>query len=101
MSDGLQAGEGVLRCGHCDSMNLHHVRVDLFDREEDASQGIHVRAENGAVTCDRDLSGNPSLRRHGVSVRLACEHCNGFTMFSLSQHKGETQWKLAAGSAPA
>jgi hypothetical protein len=81
-----------LQCPKCGSLYLHHSRIDVFNRdEEDSTEGLHVRINtDDTMTIDRDIAGTPSGRRDGVSIRLWCEECDGISVFSLAQHKGQT-----------
>jgi hypothetical protein len=90
----------LLRCRWCGSDMLHHYRVTTFERAEDA--------ETTAVTCISKWytsvssmpshgSGNPSSRRHGLSIAFWCEDCDRNAELTISQHKGSTilDWREA------
>jgi len=80
----------ILECAACGCENIHHSKVEVFDREsEDSETGLHVTID-GDVKIDMSMEGNPSSRRDGVLIYLWCEQCNEKTVFSLSQHKGIT-----------
>jgi hypothetical protein len=81
---------GELKCPSCGNNYLHHEKVEVFERGEDEEKGLHVTIENGAVTTNNNLSGNPSSRRHGLLVHFSCEGCKATPVLSLSQHKGNT-----------
>jgi hypothetical protein len=44
----------------------------------------------GKASIDTNLAGNPSIRRHGLSVHLQCENCSKVSVLTIAQHKGET-----------
>jgi hypothetical protein len=80
----------MLKCPSCDWNNLHHVSVEIFEREEDASAGVHVQVEGKRVWVDADLTDNPSARRDGMLIRFTCETCNATPTLQMLQHKGST-----------
>jgi hypothetical protein len=80
----------VLKCPSCDWSNLHHVSVEVFEREEDAMDGVHVQVRGKSVWVNDDLDGNPSPRRHGLLIHFACETCNALSLMQIMQHKGST-----------
>jgi len=82
--------EGILSCPVCQGTYLHHSRVDIFERSEDAKIGLHIHTQGEQVTVNKDLAGNPSLRRHGVAIVFWCESCQGTFVFHIIQHKGQT-----------
>jgi len=75
-------------CPSCGSNYLHHDQVDIFERSEDAVTGIHVRVADGQAIVDSSLRGNPSSRRHGLSINLWCEGCHSKLTLTVAQHKG-------------
>lgn len=91
-----------LNCPGCGSDNLHHERVDVFERCEDAERGLHVTVSGidnpicspALVSIGDSLDGNPSARRQGLTIRFWCEQCDLRPVLSISQHKGTTymQW---------
>lgn len=86
-SSGYGAG---LRCPLCKGEHIHHGRVDVFERCEDADAGTHVGVLGGEVRVSTMLAGNPSARRNGLTVAFTCENCHGSSVLSLAQHKGVT-----------
>lgn len=87
----LPVGEpDALCCPACGGTHLHHEVVDVYDRKEDAHQGLHVRVD-GSLYSDHDLSGNPSRRRGGLVVVFWCETCGATSSLAIAQHKGTTQ----------
>ena len=83
-------GERTLHCPACDDFYLHQGRVDIFNREEDASDGTHVTVTGDDVQTNRNLSGNPSSRRHGLTIHFTCENCPADIQMHVYQHKGNT-----------
>lgn len=80
-----------IRCAGCQGDNLHHYRVEVFERQgEDAAIGVHVTVESGNALTNISMEGNPSDRRDGVKILLYCEHCEIITIFDILQHKGTT-----------
>lgn len=80
----------TLLCPSCGGNYLHHDKIEVFEREPDAETGLHVTVENGKVSIDRDLNGNPSSRRHGENIHFRCENCEAKPVLSITQHKGNT-----------
>ena len=85
----MKIENGKLYCPRCGGDWLHHDKVEVFEREEDAETGLHVVVD-GAVSLDTDLEGNPSSRRHGLKVHVWCETCPANSVLTISQHKGST-----------
>lgn len=81
----------VLTCPGCGGDYIHHYQVDTYSRHEDGSVGHHVQASVSAVKLDNDLSGNPSTRRHGLSILFWCEYCDDISKMTIAQHKGSTE----------
>ena len=70
---------------------LHHSRVEIFNREEDDTTGLHVDVKRNSLTVDENVSGNPSARRSGLTIYFWCEHCQGMELrWHIYQHKGIT-----------
>lgn len=92
--------DAVLRCAGCGSDYLHHRRVEVFHRPEDAPREIVGVFVDGQMQChterkldasgDGVLGENPSLRRGGLLVYFDCEHCDKTTVLSIAQHKGRS-----------
>lgn len=86
-----EEGSGAeLLCPACGFNYLHHEHVEIFERGEDAPHGVHVSVKGGKAEIDTDISSNPSLRRHGLSIQFWCERCHSISVLHLSQHKGCT-----------
>lgn len=77
-------------CPSCGGKYLRHERIELFEREEDRGQGLHVSVAEGKALIDTNLAGNPSERRHGLSIHFACELCPAKPVLTIAQHKGTT-----------
>lgn len=87
--ENYQQGFGAeLLCSSCGSNNLHHDKVEVFERGEDALQGLHVVIQDGKTVVDNELKNNPSSRRHGLKITFWCEGCKETSVLSVSQHKG-------------
>jgi hypothetical protein len=85
-------GEATLR-PNCGSNNLHHSRVAVFDRHEDAPDTIVTEVENGQTTMGvmpSKQTRNRSSRRDGLAIGFWCEGCPAKLELTLEQHKGET-----------
>lgn len=79
-----------LLCPNCGANYLHHDRVEIFERGEDAEYGVHVVVADGQANFDTSLNGNPSARRHGLKIHFWCEACKAEPVMSIGQHKGTT-----------
>jgi hypothetical protein len=88
-----------LRCARCGGEYLHHVKVEVFEGREDAAKGVHLSIDGGCVKVDDDLAGNPSSRRHGLTIHLTCEFCAATNVLTIAQHKGLTLLEVANGCA--
>lgn len=89
--DQYHEGYGAeLICPACGGNYLHHERVEVFDRGEDQEQGLHVSVNDAEVSIDTSLAGNPSARRHGLSIHFSCENCDAKPVLHVAQHKGNT-----------
>jgi TIR domain len=92
----------VLKCPNCGFEYMHQERVEIFDRGEDSDMVRKTVVDESGVTSSdvpNDGSGNPSYRRQGLRVFLACEQCSGGgagrwvgprKILNIVQHKGET-----------
>jgi hypothetical protein len=95
--EGYDEGYGsILCCPSCGANNLHHERIDIYERVEDDSIGLHAVVTDGEVSVDNDMKGNPSMRRHGLSIRLVCECCDSSQVLHIKQHKGGTLLDMVA-----
>lgn len=80
-----------LCCPQCGETWLHHGKVSVFNRAEDKEQGTHVCVSEDSVKVNTDLAGNPSLRRHGVTIEFICEICHHISTLAIAQHKGQSE----------
>lgn len=80
----------ALKCPSCGFNYLHQEVVEIFERVEDAVDGLHVKVEKLSLTADTNLKGNPSRRRHGLTIKFSCEGCNCRPVLEIIQHKGNT-----------
>ena len=89
-------GQG-LRCPQCAEFNLHHYKVEVFERGEDDPivDRVTIGTRNGAFSLehskDKGLK-NPSMRRHGLTISFWCEHCDLRPILGISQNKGTTNF---------
>lgn len=90
---------GELQCPSCGCNYLHHGRVEVFDRAEDAATGTHVVLDGGKVEVDNSMVGNPSKRRDGIRIHFWCEGCKDQPYMEIVQHKGNTY--VGMGVVPA
>lgn len=87
---GGNLGLGVL-CPGCGSPNLHHHRVEIYDRDtEDAETGRRVVVESSEVSVTGNMQDNPSPRRDGMRIAFWCEICYILSELTIVQHKGTT-----------
>src|SRR5262245_35871385 len=96
----------TLQCPHCGSDYLHQRCVTVYERKEDAPLTIKTevsRSGANVMTVPSESSGNPSSRRHGLSIVFECEGCPYRPELTFEQHKGVTvvEWRNApAGTHP-
>jgi len=91
-----------IACPNCgETLGLHHETVHVFGCYEDASCGVHAIVTKSNATIDDCLEGNPSKRRHGLSIDFSCEHCSEseddiVARLHIAQHKGATNihWEI-------
>ena len=101
-------GTSVLRCPRCNGNNLHQRTVTVFDRGEDQEQVVRTTVEGNTTTVDVvGNEGNPSSRRHGLSILFDCERCGNsnetyYIELTVAQHKGstETAWRYTSEANP-
>lgn len=88
----VRLNEKVLQCPCCQKGEyLTHSTIDVFQRHEDEEECLHTRTDGFVTTTKKTKGrGNPSSRRHGLSVELICEMCEGRSRLTLAQHKGTT-----------
>ena len=92
----IKLENNILVCPHCESIYLHHKRIDVFERHEDAKTGLHVAVADMATHADMNMVGNPSSRRDGLSIQFWCEGCDATPCLNVYQHKGNTyvEWAM-------
>ncbi len=81
---------GALKCPSCKSEFLHQITTEVFERDEDAIQGLHVTVTRQSVITDANIQGSPSGRRQGLTIEFKCEACEHKPSLSIYQHKGST-----------
>ena len=79
-----------LHCPVCGSPHLHQHTVGIYNRCEDETTGTHVEVSGNSVVVDRNLAGNPSGRRQGLSIAFECEECGADSILNVYQHKGHS-----------
>lgn len=97
-----RSGDGygsMLCCPSCGNDYTHHGRVDVYERSEDQS-GLHVRVADGSASVDSEMAGNPSARRHGLTIVVECEPCGAESLLGIEQHKGQTFLRWLQIGAP-
>lgn len=87
-----------LKCPYCGESNgLHHHFIETYCCHDDANKGqrLSIDVNKGLQRLDDDMTGNPSVRRQGISIHFWCEFGCPDAVLNLIQHKGVTylQWK--------
>ncbi len=95
----------LLLCPRCKGFYLHQGRITVFERSEDSKDTARITVDGSRAAVEsvpNAGSGNPSSRRHGLTIQFECEHCevDGQTdvlELTIAQHKGTTEvgWRLA------
>jgi hypothetical protein len=83
----------ALRCPRCNEVYLHHAEVKVFERGEDAERTTVTTVADGrtnTAVVNSSGCGNPSSRRHGLTISFWCEMCDAKPVLTLEQHKGQT-----------
>jgi hypothetical protein len=101
-----ELSDEVLKCPRCGDEYLHQSDIEIFNRGEDKTTGLHLIVLADSLQMDPDVvDGNPSGRRQGMRILFSCEHCEGVAWekgesapqmwLTISQHKGNTyvQWE--------
>ena len=86
----IEGSGALLECPACNGNHLHHEKIEVFERADDESTGVHVSVTNGKVIEDKNMTGNTSSRRHGLSIYFKCEQCPATPVLTIAQHKGNT-----------
>lgn len=89
---------GCVYCPSCHNAFVHHFQIDVYERDQDAQEGLHIQvlgvdtlpARQPSFTTDNSLEGNPSYRRQGITIHFRCERCHSSFVMKLMQHKGCT-----------
>lgn len=84
----------LLECPCCGSEYLHHAKVTIFDRGEDAETVVRTEVQGSKLSVNPldQGQGNPSSRRDGVTVDFWCEGCGASPItLTIGQHKGMTE----------
>jgi hypothetical protein len=102
------SGNSNLICPWCEEEYLHQFRVTVFGRteDEDTTRVFATKTDGrspSTVAYSQEAStecGNPSDRRHGMTIEFWCEHCSiddkgnivetQMPVLMLAQHKGVT-----------
>ena len=86
--------DDMLLCPNCGGINLHQIKVDVFERGEDEEDVLHTQVgpekSFKSFVVKNEISGNPSLRRHGMTIKFMCETCDAKPKLHFAQHKGIT-----------
>ena len=89
----------ILLCPCCKEGHLHHTRVEIYSRKEDASSGLLVdqslEPSQINITPNGSMEDNPSPRRGGIRITFDCECCPKTSRLIVVQHKGSTfvEWE--------
>src|SRR3974390_3166696 len=89
-----------LICLRCGEEHLHHGTVTVFGRREDEDDVTIIEVKDQiAHSCviANAGSGNPSVRRDGITIEFWCEQCDGISELCIAQHKG---WSMVEWRAP-
>jgi hypothetical protein len=86
-----------LLCPRCGSEYLCHTGAVFFNRGEDGESVVRIEVDGpkvGTSVVPSANSGNPSSRRHGMTIQFSCEQCSGpgdLLDLNIGQHKGVTE----------
>lgn len=86
--------EDFIKCPVCADTYTHQGKIEIFERGEDETIGNHVQVFNDNIQVDRDLTGNPSPRRQGVSIHFKCETQSHQFIVDIYQHKGQSFFEV-------
>jgi hypothetical protein len=85
-----------LICPRCGSGDICHSGAVFYQRGEDAPSLVRIAVEGsnvGTSVIPSEKSGNPSSRRHGMTIQFDCEQCSSegdVLELNIAQHKGVT-----------
>jgi len=90
--------EDALMCPRCGGNYLHHEKIIVYTRGEDAEETVVTTISGRETVVQTVLSSeikNPSKRRHGMTIVFSCEFCEAEKLdyeyeLHLKQHKGNT-----------
>jgi hypothetical protein len=84
--------EWVLTCPYCGNSYLHHGKVVIYERQEDAPRVLRTEVGDRGAKLEwvANDNRNPSARRHGLYIEFYCENCGRRSELTIAQHKGET-----------
>ena len=86
--------DNKLICPSCGGDSLHQIKVDVFERDEDEKKVLHAQVGKSkivkSIVVSNYISGNPSLRRQGLTISFSCETCEYEPKLDFAQHKGVT-----------
>lgn len=87
-----------LACPGCGGNHIHHGVVTVFSRYEDQERTVVTtvtpadREAPSVTSIETNVGdGNPSSRRHGLTIQFTCEECPGVFVLAIGQHKGHTE----------
>lgn len=83
-----------LNCPNCNGAYIHHYKIEIFSRKEDAKTGLHICTEYDQISIDQNLIDNPSPRRHGLKIYFNCEECKVQSRLALFQNKRNTMFSF-------
>lgn len=83
--------EDLLHCPGCGDDHLHSLKVEVFNRDEDAEMGVHTRCEEKFTYIDTEVDKHGISRRNYISIDFWCENCHGVSTLIFAQHKGHTE----------
>lgn len=88
--DYVEGSGGSLKCPACQGYYLHHIMIEVFEREDRVADGLYFAIAAGELTSGTELIGNPSRDRGGVCIHFECENCPSTSVLTIAQHKGNT-----------
>lgn len=91
----------TLTCPQCGFDYMRHTELQDFRRNEDDARVRITVVDDRVVSTyeiENDVSGNPSLRRHGLALKFMCE-AGHEQYLTIAQHKGQTRlmWAYPEG----
>lgn len=91
--------DGELMCPFCDGNYLHQGKTTAYQRDEDRETCVRTVVQGFSTEVDSfaSNSGNPSSRRHGLTIEFDCEFSGSHpkpdvpVVLCIAQHKGNTR----------